>query len=244
MLSQLSHLQLILATLTLVVAYWVRGITGFGSGLIAIPILALMLPLTLVVPLIGLLDYLASLTHGVHHRRDIQWGEIIPILPFSIAGVVMALYLLQAVDAELLRQVLGVFILTYAAYSFWGAPAQLTISRYWGGAAGGLGGVVGTLFGTGGPFYVIYLQMRGLGKQPFRATMATIFLLDGASRIVGYTLIGLYSSETLLLMGMALPLMLIALYLGGRVHTSITPQRFRQAIALVLLGSGLALLSR
>ena len=45
-------------------AYLVRGITGFGSGLIAVPLLALSHPLQFAVPLVLALDFTASLVLG------------------------------------------------------------------------------------------------------------------------------------------------------------------------------------
>ena len=242
MLESMSTIELLLALGILVAAYLVRGITGFGSGLIAIPLLALMLPIIIVVPMIGLLDYSASLAHGLNHRRSIQWREIIPLLPFTLMGVLSALYIFKTVDAGLLKQILGGFILLYAIYSLIGHNPHGRLSRSWSAVAGGFGGLVGTLFGTGGPFYVIYLQLRGLGKTAFRATIATIFMLDGAARIVGYGLSGFYSIDTLILVGAALPVMAIAMYVGGHIHTNISPAGFRRAIGLVLLGSGAALL--
>ncbi len=244
MLEDLTTLQLLSGAAVLVVAYVVRGITGFGSGLIAIPLLALMLPLWVVVPMVGLLDYTASLSHGFNHRRDIAWREIIPLLPFTLIGVVSALYLFKTVDAELLTGFLGAFVLLYALYSLVGSNPHGRGSRRWAAPAGGLGGLVGTLFGTGGPFYVIYLQLRGLDKTGFRATVATIFLLDGASRIIGYLLSGFYSLDTLMLVGAALPIMMGAMYVGGHIHTGIGPETFRRAIGVVLMGSGIALLAR
>lgn len=244
MLESLATDQLLLATAILVVAYVVRGITGFGSGLIAIPLLALMLPLNVVVPMIGLLDYLASLAHGLQHRKAILWREILPLLPFTLIGVLTALYLFKAVDAELLSRYLGGFVLLYALYSLLGRNPHGNASRRWAVMGGGLGGLVGTLFGTGGPFYVIYFQLRGLGKTAFRATVATIFLLDGASRIIGYTATGMYTSDTLWLVLAGLPVMAVAMYIGEHIHTNISPENFRRAIGVVLIGSGLALLLR
>ncbi|HDP88484.1 MAG TPA: sulfite exporter TauE/SafE family protein [Thioalkalivibrio sp.] len=244
MLESLSWLQLALAVTILVVAYVVRGITGFGSGLIAIPLLALLLPLSVVVPMVGLLDYLASLGHGVHHRRAVRWRELLPLMPFTLAGVGLALYIFKTVDAEILIKVLGVFVLAYAIYSLVGREPGGRGSRWLAVPAGGLGGFVGTLFGTGGPFYVIYLHARGLDKTAFRATIAVVFLLDGASRQVGYMLSGFYTADMLLLVAVGLPVMMVAMYAGGHIHTRITPQQFRRAIAVVLFGSGIALLLR
>ncbi len=243
MLESLTIIELLLALAILVVAYLVRGITGFGSGLIAIPLLALMLPITIVVPMIGLLDYSASLSHGVSHRRSIQWREIVPLLPFTLIGVLSALYIFKTVDAELLKKILGGFILLYAIYSISGRNPHGKLSRRWSFIGGGFGGLVGTLCGTGGPFYVIYLQLRGLGKTAFRATIATIFMLDGAARIVGYFVSGFYSIDTITLVVAALPVMAVAMYLGGHIHTNISPESFKRAIGLVLLGSGTALLA-
>ena len=50
-------------------------------------------------------------------------------------------------------------------------------------AARACAGVLGTLFGTGGPFYVIYLNLRGLDRTVFRATFAMNFLVDGGVRL-------------------------------------------------------------
>jgi len=225
-----------------VAAYFVRGVAGFGSGLIAIPLLVLMLPLSVAVPLVVLLDYVASASHGIRHRQAVRWQDIWPLLPFTLCGVAVALYLFKNVDAQLLGRALGVFVIVYALYTLMAGDVSSRVSRLWAVPAGGLGGLIGTLFGTGGPFYVLYLKHRGLAKTPFRATFATIFLLDGASRLGGYLLSGLYQVGMLPLIAAALPLMAIGLYLGGNVHTAISQQTFQRVISALLLVSGASLL--
>ncbi len=242
MLESLSALQLLLAAAILVLAFVVRGITGFGSGLIAIPLLALMLPVSVVVPTVALLDYLAALSHGLKHRRNVQWREILPLLPFTLAGVLTALYLFHTLDTRLLTRALGIFVLLFAVHSLLGLQPRRQGSRWWAAPAGGFGGLIGTLFGTGGPFYVIYLQLRHLDKAAFRATIATVFMLDGGARLVGYIGAGFYPPSTLWLVLAALPVMAVALYAGGHIHTTIRPETFRRAIGVLLLGSGTALL--
>ncbi len=240
--ENLSPLQFSLATVILILAYTVRGITGFGSGLIAIPLLALMMPLPLVVPMVVLLDYLASASHGIKNRGVIQWREILPLLPFTLSGVITALYLFNTIETRLLVKALAVFIILFALYNLLSPSPPHKGSRLWAIAAGGLGGLIGTLFGTGGPFYVIYLQLRKLEKTPFRATLASIFLLDGGTRLVGYTASGFFNRETLLLLLAALPVMAFSLYLGGHIHTNLSQKTFQKAISILLLGSGTALL--
>lgn len=225
-------------------AYFIRGIAGFGSGLIAIPLLALVLPLPLVVPAVALTDYLASASQGIVDRRAILWRSLWPLLPFMLAGVLMALYLFQRVDPGLLTQALGVFVIGYALYTLADLhPGRIEAA---GRAAplGGLGGLIGTLFGTGGPFYVAYLQLWGPAKAQFRATAATIFLIEGSTRIIGYVISGFFTRETLLLSAGALPLVALGLYAGHHVHTNLSEVTFRRLIGVLLLGSGIALVLR
>lgn len=229
---------------TLALAYFVRGVAGFGSGLIAIPLLALILPLTLVVPLVVFLDYVASASHGLKDRVQIQWKQILPLLPFTALGVLSGLYLFSAVDPVLLAHALGVFVLLYALYSLFVKNGDGSASTLWAVPAGGFGGLVGTLFGTGGPFYVVYLKHRGLPKTQFRATFATIFLMDGAGRLTGYLAGGYFDRDWLVLAAVALPIMAIGLYLGGHVHTSISQRSFQVAVSVLLVVSGVSLLLR
>ena len=82
------------------------------------------------------------------------------------------------VPTSLLARLLGGFVIAYAIYQMLPLP-ELRGSRVAASYCGLLGGLVGTLFGTGGPFYVIYLNLRGLDRAVFRATFAMNFLIDG-----------------------------------------------------------------
>jgi uncharacterized membrane protein YfcA len=229
------------AGLVLVLAYLVRGIAGFGSGLIAVPLLALRFPVTMAVPLLVFLDYVGSASQGIRNRGHIAWREQFPLIPFTFVGVGLGLFVLKSVNATILAKALGGFIIVYAVYQWLPLP-PLHGSHVFIVPCGILGGCVGTLFGTGGPFYVIYFTLRGLEKTAFRATFAMNFLIDGAIRLVAYFLIGLYSQQMLICLLAALPVAGAGLYLGGRIHTGFTPAAFVRLITLLLLGSGVALL--
>lgn len=229
------------AIVVLFTAYTVRGIAGFGSGLIAIPMLAIHFPITLVVPLVVLLDYVGSAGQGIRQRANVSWKDLLPLAPFTLFGVLAALYLLDSLDGPVLRRSLGVFVIVYAAYQLSPLPAIRT-TRLSSLPYGVLGGLVGTLFGTGGPFYVIYLSMRGLDKVALRASFAAWFVIDGTLRLGGYMAFGFLGAETLLKTAMALPFAAAGLYVGGRIHTNLSQQTFRRTISVLLLVSGCALL--
>ncbi|MCW8855384.1 MAG: sulfite exporter TauE/SafE family protein [Gammaproteobacteria bacterium] len=239
-LLQLTPIQIVFSIIIIFIAYTVKGLSGFGSGLIAIPLLAFLFPLAFIVPVLGLLSYSGTLMQSFHLRKQVAWHDMLPLLPFSLLGIVIAIWLLVNVDANLLVRSLGIFVLMYSIYSLLPLP-DFSGSRKWAVIAGSSGGLVGALFGTGGPFYVIYLKMRQLDKSQFRATIAMIFLVDGGVRIAGYTASGLYSSQVLLLVAILFPVLFAGMYVGHHMHIKIDQKRFNQLISVTLMMSGLML---
>jgi len=242
MIETLSYTQYSLALFILITAYIFRGVTGFGSGLIAIPLLAFFLPLTFVVPFIGLLDMSASIVHVTHTRQHIAWKVILRAIPFAVLGVTSALFIIKSINTLILVKALGIFIILFAIYSLISPSLKKNNSFIWPIFAGYFGSFVGTLFGTGGPFYVFYFQLQQLDKTVFRATCAAVFLVDGLIRAVGFTLSGFYTSTVLLSIAYSLPIMAIAMYLGNHLHTNISQRAFQKAIGIFLILSGIALL--
>jgi len=240
----LTPVQLAAGAAILAVAYLVRGAAGFGSGLVAVPLLTLMLPLSIVVPLVVLLDYIAALSQGLGNRKSILWKEILPLIPFSLIGVMTALYFLSLWEALLLSKALGIFIILFALYTLSGYRPRNVVARGWVVLAGISGGMIGTLFGTPSPFYASYFNGRELEKDAFRATFATTILLDGAGRLVGYTTSGLFTPELLTLAAAALPIMGVFLFIGGHIHTRLTQAEFQRAICMLLIVSGMVLIMK
>jgi uncharacterized membrane protein YfcA len=109
---------------------------------------------------------------------------------------------------------------------------------------GFLGGLVGTLFGTGGPFYIIYFGLRRLEKSVQRATFAVNFLIDGGIRLVAYSSFGFFNPDVLLAILGALPVAGTALWIGGRIHVAIARETYARLISLLLLVSGIGLLMK
>lgn len=220
-----------------------RGISGFGSGLIAVPLLALLFPLTLVVPFMLLMDLTASAIMGRAARREVNWEELKPLLPGSVIGVVTGATLLLNLAKEPLLTTLGLFVLAFAIRSLLNLHGDRPISRVWAVPASLLGGTVSALFGTGGPPYVIYLTHRIRNKTEFRATTSLLFLLEGSLRTLVFAATGLLLQPDLFssyLVG--LPLMGLGIWLGGRVHVGITSDQMTRLIGVLLLISGSSLL--
>ena len=243
MLSELLPLtinELVLCVVIIFVAYVIKGLSGFGSGLVAIPLLAFFLPLPFIVPILALVSYSGTVYQSFTYRSDVVWRDLWPLLPFSLAGITIALWLLVNTDVTVLTFMLGIFIFCYAVYSL--LPHNIKSgSRWWAVAAGSSAGLIGALFGTGGPFYVLYLKMRQVTKQQFRATITMIFLVDGGARMFGYFYSDLFTNKMVMLALVLLPVLFLAMYVGQHLHIKINDHRFNQVVSILLLVSGLSL---
>lgn len=227
----------------LLFAYFIRGIAGFGSGLIAVPLLAHFLPLQFAVPFILVTDFTASLTLAGAGRKHIVWPELKPLLPASIVGVITGVFLLIKLPRESLLLGLGLFVMFFGLRNMLNLHGDKPVSRWWAVPAGLTGGTVGALFGTGGPPYVIYLSHRLKDKRLLRSTFSGLFILDGGFRIIAFLATGLLLQQgmfTALLVG--LPLVAAGLYLGHRVHVGISNAQMLRLIGVLLLFSGGSLL--
>lgn len=242
MFETLSYTQYSLAFSILIVAYTFRGVTGFGSGLIATPLLALSFPLTFVIPFISILDITASFTHVMHTRQHISWKVILRAIPFAFIGVPIGLFILRTIDTLILVKALGIFLILFAVYSLISPTLKKSNSIIWPVFGGFFGSLIGTMFGTGGAFYVFYFQLQQLDKSAFRATCAAVFLIDGLIRATGFAISGFYTSTVLYNILFALPIMLLAMYIGNHLHTNITQRTFQKAIGVFLVFSGFALI--
>ena len=239
-----SAWQLAWCALVIVVAYTLRGATGFGAGVVAIPLLVLVLPLRAVIPVITTLGIVASFGQTVREFRHVEWRGVRGLLLPTLAGWAAGLWLFKALHPEMLRSALALFIIAYALRSLAPRKAVLRAPRAWlAPLAGAGGGLVSTLFGgMAGPIFVVYLNALDLGKARFRATMSAILFLLALLRAGGYGGLGFYDAGVFALIALLLPAMVLGMVLGERVFHGLEEGLFKRVVAMLLVASGVALL--
>jgi len=235
----------IVAPLTILFAYTIFGISGFGSTIIAIPILANWLPLTFLVPLMALGDLVAATAVGGSNRRHVSVPELKRLLPFMALGIVLGVTLLVNAPQGPLRAALGLFAAGVGVHAILNPSPKDTISPWWCVPAGTVAGILAAVFGAGGPVNVAYLAGRLRDKSEIRSTISVIISLSATTRTVVYAATGLVF-KTALLAGAAaaIPFAWTGLWLGSRIHVGLTQAQMRRAVGAILVASGLVLLAR
>jgi len=226
-------------------AYTVFGISGFGSSLISIPLLAHFLPLKVVVPLMVLLDFSAALASGLRQRAEVDRAEVRSVLPGMAVGIVGGVLLLRNLPGEPLLVGLGVFIIAFGLFSLLRrhpVPALPPAAAF---PTGFIGGLLGALFGSGGPVYVVYFSSRLHDPARLRATLSVVFTLSTGLRITMFVISGLLLDIQLLVAALLLlPLMILGTRLGRRIHLALSRAQIAKVISVLLIASGASLIAK
>jgi uncharacterized protein len=223
-------------------AYFIRGITGFGSGLISVPLLALSQPLHFAIPLVLALDFTASVVLGSTNNKKANWAEIKILLPAGMIGACIGAFALLTLPTQPVLVALGAFTMFFGFRNIFGLQAEGRLSRAWAIPAGLVGGGAGALFGTSGPPYIIYLSRRLLDKGEVRATFSWLFAIDGGFRLALFLFAGLlFNPKLQLVYLLGLGPMALGLYMGNKVHLDMTSEGMLRVVGALLVLSGLML---
>lgn len=225
--------------------YVIFGISGFGASLLTIPVLSHIYPLPFVLALATVLDMGSALTIGFKRRGAAVLAEIKWLVPFAVVGAVLGVTLLVSLPREATLLALGLFIGGYGIYGLIERVPGGRAPQFWAPVAGTLGGIAGTLFGTGGPPFLIYLTRRVFDKNALRATMSILVAFSLLTRLVVFAVVGLMLQPYLFVaLAWFAPAAALGLWLGNRLHLRMAHDTLLRILYLVLLGCGLSLVGR
>jgi len=220
--------------------YTVLGLTGFGSALVIVPLLAWRWPLPEVVALTLLMDVPASMFHSGLNWRQVQWAELIRLLPGLVVGSLLGLWLTHEVHAYWPLLVLGVYVALVGLNALRQPLAARTpMAPFWAYGVGTAVGVVEMMFGTAGPLVVAWLSRRLPDIQAMRASTPMIITVAASTVLGGLAWDGRLSSPELWSRWLVLVMMAMGgIWLGHRLAHRVPVARLRQIICGLLVVSG------
>ncbi|MBM3340677.1 MAG: sulfite exporter TauE/SafE family protein [Betaproteobacteria bacterium] len=235
---------LIFTPLIILLAYLIFGMSGFGSTLIAVPLLTHVLPLKFVIPMVIILDCISSVTMGVKLREQVWKAEFIPMLPFLLLGLVAGAFVLMKLPPQWLILTLGCFVLIFAVNFLVNRKPLFRMPRWTVAPIGLLAGTTSSAFGVGGPIYVFYFTARGATAEQIRATVPAVFSFTSIARIIIFATIGLFNPQVLMATAVLLIPMALGLWCGHRLHGTLTREQALRVVGVLLLLSGVSLIAR
>lgn len=226
------------------VATLIRSTFGFGEALIAVPLLALSIPIRIAAPLAVLLSITVALVVVIQDWRKIHLRSTGWMLAPTFFGIPLGIALLTSVHQNAVKAVLALVIMTFSAYFLLSKrlPELHSDKHSWLLGCGFFAGVLGGAYGLNGPPLVVYGTMRRWSPQHFRATLQGYFLPASIVAMAGYWYKGLWTPAVTHYFLISLWVVLPTIFLGRVVNRRLSGEVFLKYIYGALLCVGMVLL--
>ena len=228
--------------LIFLVAGFTQGVTGFGFGLLAIPLLSLFIDIKTAVPLCSLLGILITAFLSLRLRKHIDQRKILPLLLGCIPGVAIGALFLKKAPPTLLSMLMGIMLIAYVLYRLAGRQQPRGIDARWAYVAGFFTGAISSAFSAGGPPTIIYTTLRGWDKNEIKATLSGFFLVGGLIVITAHALTGLTTRLVLHYFMLSAPVVIGGVFAGSLLYDRIDTGGYLKLLNYLLLAMGILMI--
>jgi len=219
-----------------------RSAFGFGEALIAVPLLALLIPVEVAAPLAVLVSVTVAAVIVVQDWHAVHVRSATRLVLATLFGIPLGLLVLTSVAEPIVKATLALIIIAFSLYClFRRTRVELKDDRLaW--LFGFGAGVLGGAYGMNGPPLVIYGALRRWSPEHFRATLQGYFLPASLIGMAGYWLAGLWVPAVTRYYLLSLPLAAAAIFLGRIINQRMKGRSFLLYIHVGLLAIGTTLL--
>lgn len=227
-------------------ACFVQTVAGFGSGLIASPLLMGMGLLTPneAVAMMAAVWVAQDLGMLLRYHPRVVWPAAGRLLAGLVPGIALGVIGRHVVPEAWVLAILGLITAGYALYS-WVRPHLPELHHPRWGYLFGLGaGALDGAYTTGGPPVVIYASLRRWDPAEFRGTFGAVFLVSAVLIVASSAAAGDYSPTVLTHLATGFAGFAVGFPLGLVLNRWINPPLFRRIVLILLLVIGVRLLAR
>ncbi|MEW6521771.1 MAG: sulfite exporter TauE/SafE family protein [Thermodesulfobacteriota bacterium] len=230
--------QVYFIPLIFLAAGFTQGISGFGSALVAMPLLLLFLDARTAVPLCMLNGLIITAFLSLQLRRNVDWRKISPLLIGCLPGIYVGARFLKEADSNLIKLLLGVMLVSYALYNMFVKLRPARIAAGWPYVAGFCTGVIGSAFSAGGPPAIIYTTLTGWDKDDIKATLSVFFFTTGIIMAGAHALAGLTTRVVLGYFSLSAAFVLLGVMAGSFCYGKVARETYLKIILNLLVVMG------
>lgn len=236
-----SPMELLFVILIILAGVFTQAATGFGLGLVAMPLLTSLIGLDMARPLVALVGLVTAVSVLIHYRTALHPRAVWRLMLGSICGIPLGFFFLNQFDRHIVEVGLGLVVVTYAVYTLVGPRLPDFKSHRWALGFGFVGGILSGAYNAGGPPAVIYANGRRWTPAEFKGSVQTYALMNLTFVATGHFASGSYTPDVLATFLLVLPAVVAGLFLGFASDQVLNARRFHHAVLGVLVIVGISL---
>lgn len=236
--GELTVLLIVVSGVVILMSSLLKGMTGFGFALLAIPFLSLIYPVKVLVPAMTIFNLITSVILLLKIRERISWYYFIPMFVASLGGIPLGIYLLDYLDEEVLRIIIGVTLTFLSLKMLSGIPLARRFRDKPVFFAGFLSGILSGSVSLGGPPLVIAMNRKNYNKDLFRGIFAWFSVFSSFFALAGFYVKGMIPSDSLRLSLYYTPLLFLGSSLGNKLAGLVNAEKFKRVVVVVNVFTG------
>lgn len=225
------------------VASLVKGITGFGFALIALPPLLIWYSPKEIIPVLILCNLFASLVIVLQKKdRKLVNKQFQSLIGFGGLFTLVGVLILKFLSEDILISIMSIFFVLLSVFSLLGIRYTIKLSDWSYRLAGMFLGFLTGSISISGPPLALFLHSAKVDNQEFREIFSWFSIVTALIALVGYSILGLLRVATFKMTLIFLPILYLGSFIGKRLNHCISPLLFKNISVLITLLSSLFLL--
>ncbi len=228
--------------ISLFFAFLTFGLTGFGSGLVAMSLLTPMIGVETAAPMFALLAIGAEVLMFLRYRQSMNFRAVWRLALGSLIAIPIGLIVVRGLNEHLILIILGSVVAGYGLYSLFSPRMPEFFGQRWAFAFGFVSGLLTGAYNSGGPPVIIYGNLSRWPREEYKSNLPGMFMLNSLVVITTHFLVGHYTAPILQGAVIAFPAMLLGLVTGWRLDKYVNPDLFRKIVLILLVIVGLRMI--
>jgi len=232
------------AAFAIVMASFIRGLTGFGFAVVATPLLSLIYPPAVAVPVAMILQIPSGLPTVLRDWEDTNFRAAVTAWMGGLPGLIPGVFLVSKMPENMMRLVVGGIVMLSTVALAFGRKLDRNPKPYELIGAGALSGLMQGAVAMPGPPVILLVLASSWSAARCRATLSFVFLLLGTAGLVFAAIHGIVTKESILIAAVAVPGLLLGQAVGSYLFDRVDAQRYRSISAACVALTGLLVLIR
>lgn len=232
----------ILFLIILFTANVIQAITGFAGTLLAMPLSMMLIGVHEAKAILNIMAVLSCLILASKSRKHIQPKILLNIIAWMAVGMVFGIWIFEHLSLNILLPFYAVMIILIALKKLL-IKNEIKMSKWMLNGVLLAAGIIHGMFVAGGALLVVYASTVLKNKENFRATVAAVWVVLNTGLMISDFVQGYMTPGVIKMAGISILPLLLAIYVGNKIHERIDQKVFMKITYALLLASGISILA-